>query len=133
MTPPADPSALFAPYQATKITAKPRNRRMPMASNNAACSVISCIRKANRSFIELGGIGVLLRHAPVKHRLAGAGGLSGHHGAAFGDKADVIVDGPDLGVAGACGVDDLVLGQSRQQFVGVLASAHRDQMRRVDL
>src|SRR5438270_1115283 len=41
------------------ITAKPRNMWLPIDSKSEACSVMSWLRNAKRSFMELGGIRLL--------------------------------------------------------------------------
>ena len=58
--------------------------------------------------------------------------LGSERGLALGHEADVLIDRLGLGVSGAFGGDDLLLGQANQQLVGVLGVPKSDQICGID-
>src|SRR5258708_23736874 len=110
MPPEAEASALLIPNQAIRMTAKPRNMLLPIVSKKAACCVMSCVRNANRSFMDEGGMDYSLGHAPSQHRGTRTRGLGRHEGLSLCHKTDVVVEGSRFCVTLALGLDDLLLG-----------------------
>src|SRR6266849_262362 len=115
--PPAEASALLTPNHTMSMVANARNMLFPMLSNVPACSVMSCVRNAKRSFMELGVIGFSsLWHAPGQHGRACARSLRSHYRFAFGHEPDVVVDSLRFGIAFPFGVHDLLFSQGNQQI-----------------
>src|SRR3984893_7794265 len=117
-----------------RMIAKARNRFIPSVSNIAACVVIRFDKKANRSFIDSGGIGEApvdgfprrLRHAIGEHTCARVTGLGAQNSLFFGLKTDVVVDRFGFSVALSLSLDDLLLCERNEQLIGVLAVTQRD-------